>query len=91
MDVRFKNKEFQQARVDTNHNDVITVLSFLHERNLFTVDKTLPNIETGVTAVSDVNAHCTHTVDHNILEPITRTDSFTISFKRSMKVAMNNE
>lgn len=61
------------------------MLSFVHEWNLFTVDKPLPNIETWVTAVSDVNAQCTRTVDHNILESITSKYAFTISFKRSMQ------
>ena len=35
--------------------------------------------------------HNAHTVDHNILESITCKDTFTISFKRSMKVATMNE
>lgn len=67
------------------------MLSFIHELDIFTVDKSLPHIERGVKAVSDVNSHYTNTIDQNILEPITGTYSFTISFKRSMKVAMNNE
>jgi hypothetical protein len=48
------------------------------------VDKTLLNIETGVTVVSSVNAQDERTFDNNILESITGRDAFTIFFKRSM-------
>lgn len=35
--------------------DTLKILSFLQERNPFTDDKSLRNIETGVTAESSVN------------------------------------
>lgn len=72
------------ARVARDNTDVITMLSFRHDRNPFTVDKTLLNIETGVTVVSSVNAQDERTFDNNILESITGRDAFTIFFKRSM-------
>lgn len=72
------------ARVARDHTDVITVLSFRHDRNPFTVDKTLLNIETGGTVVSSVNVQNERTFENNILESITGRDDFTIFCKRSM-------
>ncbi|CAG2250734.1 unnamed protein product [Mytilus edulis] len=70
---------------ERDNKDVLTILSYLRERNPFSESLDLRNIETGVTATDEVNVHNTELVGKKIIESMKDQDAFSISFKRSMQ------
>ncbi|CAC5413385.1 unnamed protein product [Mytilus coruscus] len=86
-----QHKEITKSRQERDTKDVLTILSYLSERNPFSESLDLRNIETGVTATNEVNVHNTQLVGKNIIESMKDQDAFSISFKKSMQVKTLNE
>ncbi|CAG2250738.1 unnamed protein product [Mytilus edulis] len=57
-----QHKESTKSRQERDNKDVLTILSYLRERNPFSESLDLRNIETGVTATDEVNVHNTELV-----------------------------
>ncbi|CAC5420536.1 unnamed protein product [Mytilus coruscus] len=86
-----QHKESTKSRQERDNKYVLTILSYLRERNPFSESLDLRNIETGVTATDEVNVHNTELVGKKIIESMKDQDAFSISFKRSMQVKTLNE
>ena len=63
--------------------DTLKILSFLQERNPFTDDKSLRNIETGVTAESSVNVDQAKEIGMMIIESMAGKNILDYTFKKS--------
>lgn len=87
-----QHKESTKSRQDKDDKDMMALLEFLKERDPFVDDEKLRNIETGVTATTEVNAHQAHEVGIKIVKEMDGKDALTLSFKRSMQIVqMNNK
>lgn len=67
-----------------------TVVQFLNERNPFSENVSLRNIETGVTATNEVNVQHALSVGQSIINSMEGQNAFSISFKRSLQVKTLN-
>ncbi|CAG2256238.1 unnamed protein product [Mytilus edulis] len=78
--------ENSKTRMERDNKDSNMLTEFLTERNPFTNDKTLRNIETGMVADSDANADEAKTVGDKIIESIAGNLVSEISFKKKDQI-----
>ncbi|CAG2245843.1 unnamed protein product [Mytilus edulis] len=78
--------ENSKTRMERDNKDSNLLTEFLTERNPFTNDKTLRNIETGMVADSDANADEAKTVGDKIIESIAGNLVSEISFKKKDQI-----
>jgi len=87
-----QHKETGKSRTARDTKDMHIVLSFLRERSPFTNSETeLMNIETGVTADTNVNVDEAVTIGEMIVQNMTGKVAGKFSFKRSMQVVRMSE
>lgn len=82
-----QHKEVGKSRVKKDKKDISTMYSFLKLRNPFiSDDNILKNIDTGVTATSDVNVEQAKVIGEGILSSMTDQEVEKYTFKRSFQV-----
>ena len=62
-----KPVEATQTRMQLDHEVMIKILKFVHERNPFRKDRALRNINTGIEADNNVNVHNAETIGKRVL------------------------
>ena len=81
-----QHKECSTARVERDNKDRDIVVQFLRERNPFTDEPSLRNIETGALAEKHVNVDKAKVVGQSILDDIENKKVLEYSFKRKKQV-----
>ncbi|VDI49933.1 Hypothetical predicted protein [Mytilus galloprovincialis] len=78
-----QHKEATRARKERDRVDTLAILEYLTERNPFTNDVSLRNIETGVEAEPDVNVDKAESTGNKTLELMKGQKILNYSFKKS--------
>ncbi|CAC5372508.1 unnamed protein product [Mytilus coruscus] len=78
-----QHKEATRARKERDRVDTLAILEYLSERNPFTNDVSLRNIETGVEAEPDVNVDKAESIGNKTLELMKGQKILNYSFKKS--------
>ncbi|VDI06569.1 Hypothetical predicted protein [Mytilus galloprovincialis] len=78
-----EHKEATRARKERDRVDTLAILEYLTERNPFTNDVSLRNIETGVEAEPDVNVDKAESTGNKTLELMKGQKILNYSFKKS--------
>ena len=73
----------QSARKERDRKDTLAILEYLCDRNPFTSDVSLRNIETGVVAEPDVNVNKAENIGTRTLEMMKGENVLSFSFKKS--------
>ncbi|CAC5363750.1 unnamed protein product [Mytilus coruscus] len=77
-----QHKEMSYSRKKRDKMDTLKILSFLQERNPFADDKSLRNIETGVTAESSVNVDKAKEIGMKIIEYMAGKNILNLYFQK---------
>ncbi|CAC5406041.1 unnamed protein product [Mytilus coruscus] len=78
-----QHKEATRARKERDRVDTLAILEYISERNPFTNDVSLRNIETGVEAEPDVNVDKAESIGNKTLELMKGQKILNYSFKKS--------
>ena len=78
-----QHKETSNSRKKRDKMDTLKILSFLQERNPFSEDISLRNIETGVTADASVNVDKAKEIGTKIIESMAGKNIVDFTFKKS--------
>ncbi|CAC5359434.1 unnamed protein product [Mytilus coruscus] len=78
-----QHKEATHARKERDRVDTLAILEYFSERNPFTNDVSLRNIETGVEAEPDVNVDKAESIGNKTLEQMKAQKVLSYSFKKS--------
>ena len=81
-----QQKQTMNSRMMRDHKDILTIMSFLDERNPFFDDKGLRNIATGVVADKSVNVDDAVNVGRKIVQSMKDQEIGDFVFKRSNQV-----
>ena len=84
------NKESGETRMERDKKDILTMVSFLQERNPFEINPALRNIETGVTTDTRVNIDDAKAVGQALIDSMVVESILKFSFKRSKQVVLMN-
>ena len=76
------HKEATRARKERDRKDTLAILEYLCDRNPFTSDVSLRNIETGVVAEPDVNVDKAENIGTRTLEMMKGENVLSFSFKK---------
>ena len=80
-----QHKESKEARIERDTNDRKVFEEFLQERNPFTEESSLRNIETGAVADAKVNADDARVIGQNIIEGMEGSNVVNFTFKRAQQ------
>jgi hypothetical protein len=80
---RDQHKEASHARKERDRKDTLAILEYLCDRNPFTSNVSLRNIETDVVAEPDVNVDKAENIGNRTLEMIKGENVLSFSFKKS--------
>ena len=83
IETSFQHKESREARVARDVNDRNNFEDFLRERNPFTEEASLRNIETGAVAGSKVDADDARAIGQKIIDDMEGKNVVTFTFKRA--------
>lgn len=78
-----QHKEASHARKERDRKDTLAILEYLCDRNPFTSNVSLRNIETGVVAEPDVNVDKAENIGTRTLEMMKGENVLSFSFKKS--------
>ena len=81
-----QHKESSTSRQERDKHDIIKVISYLRDRDPFTESIPLRNIDTGVNADNNINAHNALACGQKIIDSMVGQNIFDFSFKKSMQV-----
>ncbi|VDI11839.1 Hypothetical predicted protein [Mytilus galloprovincialis] len=81
-----QHKEESQARQKRDKDDILTVLSFIKDRDPFKGDDSLRNIENGITADSSVNADSTEEVGKGIIQSLVGKNIMDYTFRKKQQL-----
>jgi hypothetical protein len=78
-----QHKEASHARKERDRKDTLAILEYLCDRNPFTSNVSLRNIETGVVAEPDVNVDKAENIGTRTLEMMKGENVLSFNFKKS--------